>query len=215
MTALRRHSLVRLSQGPETGNDTDRALADRWQAADRPFVVGRRGAEQSHVALGFCVVDERFPELRPRRVGARTAAQYVIDVTRPPRLDEIARCPAAQVHAACFKRLTGVAREAGIDIRVYGSWMWQALTGERHVREGSDLDVLVDVADIDEAERVAVLLEREEAGLAFNLDGELSIAGLGEVHWREVRQGKPEVLVKSVDALRLMPRAELRQELRA
>jgi phosphoribosyl-dephospho-CoA transferase len=137
----------------------------------------------------------------------------VVDVARPPRLDEIAGCPAAQVHAASFSRLATAARQAGIDIRVYGSWMWQALSGEGHVRAGSDLDLLVDVADADEAERVAAFLEREEAGLAFRLDGELSLAGLGEVQWREVRQGNAEVVVKSIDALRLMPRAELRREL--
>jgi phosphoribosyl-dephospho-CoA transferase len=210
MTSLRRHTLVRLSQAPKTGNDTDHVLADRWQAAGRPFIVGRGGVKQDAIALGFCVTDERHPELRPRRVAARTDPRHVVEAARPPRLDEIARCPAAQAHSASFSHLIGAAERAGFDIRVYGSWMWQALTGEQHVRDGSDLDVLVDVADVDEAERVAAFLEREEAGLAFKLDGELSIAGLGEVHWREYRQGKAEVLVKSVDALRLMPRAELR-----
>jgi phosphoribosyl-dephospho-CoA transferase len=209
MTTLRRHTLVRLSQAPETGNDTDRALGDRWQAAGRPFVVSRRRAEQDAVALGFCVADERYPELRPRRVAARTDPRHVMDVARPPRLDEIACCPAAQAHAASFSRLAGAAERAGLDIRVYGSWMWQVLTGERHVRETSDLDVVVDVADAGEADRAAAFLAQEEAGLAFKLDGELSFAGLGEVHWREYRQGKADVLLKSVDALRLMPRTEL------
>jgi len=210
MTALRRHALVRLSQAPETGNDTDRALGERWQAAGRPFIVSRRRAEPDAVALGFCVADHRYPELRPRRVAARTDARHVVDVARPPRLDEIARCPAALAHAASFSRLASAAERAGLDIRVYGSWMWQALTGERHVRETSDLDVLVDVADTGEAERVAAFLEQEEAGLAFKLDGELSFGGFGGVNWGEYRQGKAEVLLKSVDALRLMPRAELR-----
>jgi len=207
---LRRHALVRLSQAPETGNDTDRALGDRWQAAGRPFIVSRRRAEHDAVALGFCVADERHPELRPRRVAAWTDPRHVVDVAGPPRLDEIACCPAAQAHAASFSRLASAAERAGLDIRVYGSWMWQALTGERHVRETSDLDVLVDVADAGEADRVAAFLQQEEVGLAFKLDGELSFAGLGEVHWREYRQGKAQVLLKSVDALRLMPRAELR-----
>ena len=206
---LRRHALVRLSQAPETGNDTDRALGDRWQAAGRPFIVSRRRAGHDAVALGFCVADERYPELRPRRVAARTDPRHVVDVAGPPRLDEIACCPAAQAHAASFSRLASAAERARLDIRVYGSWMWQALTGERHVRETSDLDVLVDVADAGEADRVAAFLQREEVGLAFKLDGELSFAGLGEIHWREYRQGKPQVLLKSVDALRLMPRAEL------
>lgn len=209
MTGFRRHALVRLSQAPKTGSDADGALANAWQALGRPFVVARRRVELEAVALGFCVADERLPELRPRRVAALTESRHVVGVARPPRLDEIARCPAAQDCAASFSHLAGAAEQAGFDIRVYGSWMWQALTGERHVRGESDLDVLVDVADAGEADRAAEFLEQAEAGLAFKLDGELSIAGFGEVHWREYRQGKAEVLLKSVDALRLMPRAEL------
>jgi phosphoribosyl-dephospho-CoA transferase len=211
MTDLRRHALVRLSRAPGAGDDRDRALAARWQAAGRPFVVTRGGADPETVGLGFCVVDPNYAELRPRRVAARCARGDVAVVERPPRLDEIARCPAAAAQAASFSRLIGAAREADLDIRVYGSWMWQALTGERHVHDGSDLDVLIDVADAGEADRVAAFLERQEAGLAFRIDGELSIAGLGEVHWRELRQDRGTVLVKSIDALCLTPRAELRR----
>jgi phosphoribosyl-dephospho-CoA transferase len=211
MTALRRHALVRrLSRAPEAGNDRDRMLAGRWQAAGRPFVVTRRGADPDAVGLGFCVVDPDHPELKPRRVAARCGRDDVIAVDRPPRLDEIARCAAAAPHAASFSRLIVAARSADLDIRVYGSWMWQALTTERHVHDGSDLDVLIDVADAAEAERAATFLERQEPGLAFRIDGEISIAGLGEVHWRELQQGRAEILVKSIDALRLTPRTELR-----
>ncbi|MBL6617338.1 MAG: malonate decarboxylase holo-[acyl-carrier-protein] synthase [Reyranella sp.] len=210
MIGLRRHALVRLSRVPAADNDRDRALAERWQAAGRPFVVTRGGADPKGVGLGFCVVDARHPELRPRRVAARCARGDVAVVQRPPRLDEIARCPAAAALAGSFSRLVDAAREAGLDIRVYGSWMWQALTGENHVRDSSDLDVLIDVADAGDADRVAAFLERQEDGLAFRIDGELSIAGLGEVHWRELRQDGADVLVKSIDTLRLTPRAELR-----
>jgi phosphoribosyl-dephospho-CoA transferase len=210
MTGLRRHALARLSCAPQAGNDTDYAFAVRWQAAGRPFVVTRRGAHPDAVGLGFCVVDPKHADLRPRRIAAHCDRGDVVGIDRPPPLEEIARCAAAAPHAASFSRLAAAAATAGLDIRVYGSWMWQALTGERHVRDGSDLDVLIDVADAGEADRAAAFLARQEANLAFRIDGELSIAGLGEVHWRELSQGKAEVLVKSVDALRLIPRSELR-----
>lgn len=209
MTGLRRHALVRLSQAPQAGNDTDRALADGWQAAGRPFVVARRGDDPLLVALGFCTVDSQHPELRPRRVAVRSHPHDVIDVARPPRLEEVARCPAAQAGTAPLARLAAAAECEGLVLRIYGSWMWQALTGERHVRETSDVDVLVDVSGSRQADRVAAFLASQEAALGLKLDGELSFISLGEVHWREYRQGRAEMLVKSVDALRLVPRSEL------
>ncbi|WP_421995447.1 malonate decarboxylase holo-[acyl-carrier-protein] synthase [Reyranella sp.] len=209
MTGLRRHALVRLSQPPETGVAEDRDRAARWQAAGRPFVIARGGEDPSSIAVGFCSVEARFPQLRPRRVAARTTAAAILDLRRPPALREIADCAAARPHAAAFARLAAMAEAAGLDLRVYGSWMWQALTGEAHVRPGSDLDLLVDVADGAGANRAVSFLAEAEAGLPFRLDGELSIAGHGEVQWREFGQGAPEVAVKSVGGLRLMPRAAL------
>jgi phosphoribosyl-dephospho-CoA transferase len=210
MTGLRRHALVRVSKAPLAGSDTDRVLSDRWHAAGRPFVVARGDSDPNVIALGFCAVDARRPELRPRRVAVRTDPRHVIDVAGPPRLDEVAGCPATRIGAAPLTRLAAAAAQEGLDIRVYGSWMWQAVTGEGHVRETSDLDVLVDVSGTRQADRAAAFLERQQTDLGLALDGELSFAGLGEVHWREYRHARAEVLVKSVGAMRLMPRSELR-----
>ena len=209
MIALRRHALARLSQAPGADNEADRERAALWQASGRPFVVTRRREASRDVGLGFCTTEAAHPELRPRRVAAHTDAAFVVDLALPPTLEEIARNPAASPHAAYFSRLTVAAAAAGIAIRVYGSWMWQALTGERHVHDASDLDVLIDVVGISEANRVTTFLAEIDPALAFRLDGEVSFASLGEVNWREYRQDRPEVLLKSVDTMRLTPRAEL------
>ncbi len=210
MKALRRHALARLSRAPDTQVEADRERAIGWQMAGRPFVVTRRRDEgDSSIGLGFCTTDAQHPELRPRRVAAHAEAGVVVDLALPPLLAEIARCPSAQRLADSFARLEGAAVAAGITIRVYGSWMWQAITGEPHVHEASDLDVLVDVVGTAAADRAAGFLEAIEPTLAFRLDGELSFVGLGEVNWREYRQDEPEVLLKSVVAMRLVARREL------
>jgi phosphoribosyl-dephospho-CoA transferase len=211
MTALRRHTLVWLSQVPDAETDVDRERATRWQTTHRPFVVTRRRSEGRDVGLGFCTTDERHPQLRPRRVAAQIDARHVVDNARPPSLEAIARCPAAERHAHSFLLLMAAAAQAHLDIRVYGSWMWQALTGEQHVHESSDLDVVIDVAGTDAADRASAFLDREETNLAFKIDGELSFVGLGEVSWREYRQGAPEILLKSVDSMCLIARTELRR----
>jgi len=209
MIALRRHALARLRQAPGADNEADRERAVRWHALGRSFVVTRRREAGSDVGLGFCTTDAKHPEVRPRRVAAHTDAALVAGLALPPALEEIARNPAASPHAASFSHLAVAATAAGITIRVYGSWMWQALTGERHVHEASDLDVLIDVADVVAADRATAFLAEIEPALAFRLDGEVSFAGLGEVNWREYRQDRPEVLLKSVDAMRLTPRTDL------
>lgn len=209
MTGLRRHTLVWLSHAPEAETTDDRARAAAWHMAGRPFVVTRRRSEGADIGLGFCTTDPAHSELRPRRVAAQTAIEGIVRQARPPALDEIAHCPAAAARKASFDRLLSAAAYAGIEIRVYGSWMWQALTGERHVHEASDLDVVIDVADLAAADRAAAFLAREEQELAFRIDGELSFSGLGEVQWRELLQDKDEVLLKSVDTLKLVPRTQL------
>ena len=169
----------------------------------------RRRDDGREVGLGFCTTDSAHPELRPRRVAARTVPGAVFRHARPPLLAEIARCPAATSKAATFARLNAGAIDAGITINVYGSWMWQALTGERHVHGASDLDVVIDVANLDDAVRTAAFLERAEQDLPFRIDGELSFPGLGEVQWRELFQHRDEVLLKSIDSLKLVPRTQI------
>ncbi|WP_428682593.1 malonate decarboxylase holo-[acyl-carrier-protein] synthase [Reyranella sp.] len=209
MTWLRRHTLVWLSQAPEAETDEDRARAAAWQMSGRPFIVTRRRDDGRDIGLGFCTTDPAHPELRPRRVAARTDPGRIVRDARPPGLAEIARCPAATAKANSFSRLISAAASAGVDIRVYGSWMWQALTGERHVHEASDLDVVIDVADLDAAGRAAAFLAAAEQDLTFRIDGELSFPGVGEVQWRELLQDKVEVLLKSVDTLKLVPRSQI------
>lgn len=214
MTPLRRHSLVWLSRVPDAIVGDDRGRCTAWQAQGRPFVVTRRRGEgpagvTATIGLGFCTTDPFHPELRPRRVAALTLPQHIVEVARPPALELVARCAPATRQADSFTRLQAAATAADLDIRVYGSWMWQTLTGERHVHEASDLDVVIDVATPNDADRAAALLAREEPLLSLHLDGELSFPGRGEVHWREYQQGKPEILLKSIDSLRLVARREL------
>ena len=87
--------------------------------------------------------------------------------------------------------------------------MWQTLTGEPHVHALSDVDVLLDVADRADAERAAAFLATQEAATGLKLDGELHLAAVGDLSWRELRQDAPEILLKTLDSLRLVGRDAL------
>ncbi|MCA0301303.1 MAG: malonate decarboxylase holo-[acyl-carrier-protein] synthase [Proteobacteria bacterium] len=210
MTALRRHALVRLATAPDAETDDDRRRATDWQRAGRPFVVARRGDDSGAVRLGFCTVDPRHPQLRPRRVAVRALPADIVAIDHPPTLGEIVAAAATHPRHDTLARLHAAAHTAGIDVRVFGSWMWQALTGEPHVHALSDLDVLVDVSTPAEADRVAAFLATQETATGLTLDGELHLAGVGDLSWREWHGDAPEVLVKTLDTMRLVPRMTLR-----
>jgi len=201
LTPLRRHALVWLSRAPQPDLPADVSAVDRWHADGYPFVVCRRRGGSDLLSLGFCLAASG---LRPRRIAAQAMPDQIVRAARPPSLGDV-----ATLQPAAFARLSDAATCAGLDIRVFGSWMWQTLTGGSHVTTESDLDVLIEVADAAGADRAADFLQREAAACSFKLDGELSFPGLGEVHWREYLNGEPSILVKSINAVRLVRREEL------
>ena len=125
-------------------------------------------------------------------------------VALPPSLVEV-----SELQPDTFAHLSDAAADAGLDLRVFGSWMWQTLAGGSHVNASSDLDLLIDVADAAGADRAADFLKREASECPFKLDGELSLSGLGEIHWREYLGGGASILVKSVKTVRMVRREEL------
>ena len=197
MTLLRRHTLVWLSQAPQPDMADDTSVVDQWHSEGNPFVVCRQRSEAGFVSLGFCLVS---PAHRPRRIAVHARKDTILHTTRPPALNEV---------SAAFSNLSIAADRAGLDIRVYGSWMWQTLTGSPHVNASSDLDLLIEVTDQAVADRAVEFLERESGNCPCKIDGELSFPGAGEVHWREYLQGEPILLVKSIDATRMLPREDL------
>ena len=201
MAGLRRHALVWLSHAPQPDVTGDVSAVDRWHAEGNPFVVCRQRGERNYLSLGFCLASQG---LRLRRIAAHSQPGEILRVNRPPSLGEV-----AALQPDTFARLSDAASKAGLDIRVFGSWMWQTLAGGSYANAASDLDVLIDVADAAGAERAAEFLGREAAECPFKLDGELSLSCLGEVHWREYFNGAPSILVKSINAVRIVRREEL------
>ena len=209
MTGLRRHTLVWLSEAPQADERTDdRAGGEMARGGPAlrdlpPSQRTRRGRRWASASPTRISRTSSAPRRRPGRMRPISSGRR----GRPP-----SRRWRAAVRPATMRPRSATGREAaraGLDLRVYGSWMWQALTGERHVQTTSDLDLLVDVAGPREAEAAAAFLARQEPGLSFKLDGELSFPGRGEVQWREFLLSAPEVLLKAVDSVRMVRREDL------
>jgi len=177
----RRHDLVRLTpeawqsvHAAAVGVDVD--ILALWRERDLPLVVARQdGVAPGGLRLGL-PAPARFERRRLTLVvdpaGLRDAGGF-------PRADEIAPLIAEAVRPAwddLARRLPAA--------RVFGSHGWQHLTGLAYLRRGSDIDLLVPVAQAGEADAVAACLAAAPRALP-RLDGELVFPDGAAVAWRE------------------------------
>jgi phosphoribosyl-dephospho-CoA transferase len=84
--------------------------------------------------------------------------------------------------------------------RVYGSYGWQQLTGMDYVHAKSDIDLLVEVRTVAQADQASALLCTANDAGPLRIDGELAFESGAAVAWREwlrFRSGQTEqILVK-------------------
>jgi len=185
MTPLHRHQIAWLSrngwQRLLDGDWDDEARACLWHWAEQrlPVVVTRQVPDDDAIALGLCAP----ARCSRRRLALRVARTDVLYFDEFPPLEKVvgqlpcaARTPARQLAAAL--------RGCGATARVYGSHGWQQLTGLDHVRDGSDVDLWVAVADTEQADAVAAVLQAYAVS-SCRLDGELVFPGDSAVAWRE------------------------------
>jgi phosphoribosyl-dephospho-CoA transferase len=176
-----------------------------WEGQGWPAVVRRRDAGQpAHVvSLGIALPPARAGAPR-ERIGLRVHAAHVR--RREPALgldDALAAAPDAW--RAELQALTG----AGIKLRAYGSLALQALTGLPYLTPASDIDVLLAPRSRAELDAGLELLSQHSGALP--LDGEVLFPKGDAVAWKEWRDAGPRarVLVKTIDAVRLLDRASL------
>lgn len=195
---ITRHTLVWLQETPHALQSKHQAAAVRWHAAGHPFIVTRTRPGEA-LSLGFCL--PRTSEAPPQRVCAASTSAAIVRHTPPPTLDACADS------LPQLRPLLPLA--AGLDVRLFGSFLWQSLTRESYATAQSDLDLLVTLTDASQAATAVTFYRKAEALGLGRIDGELSFPGLGEVNWREFARDAAEVVVKSCAAIRLIPRTEL------
>ena len=206
-----RHELVWLSRAGWRRLQAGSAAADtellaHWARRDLPLVATRRppGLPSTEVALGLPA---------PQRWGGRrlSFAARCAELARLGAFPTLAEAIAA-LPGEIGQRLLAVADVLGdraATVRVYGSHGWQVLSGLDCLRAGSDLDLLLPVADDREAARLCGCLDRYSG--ALRVDGELLLPEGRAVSWREWHRVGPtgQVLVKQLEGAALVPRKRL------
>lgn len=211
MHRLRRHDLVWLRAGAAVTLAACSAAAaadvEAWRRAGRPLVCARSDAlPTERVRLGLTL-----PGTGVRRRVSLTAARADVERSTPPPplaslLDALPAAHRPSLHAFA-ERCTAL----GITPRVYGSLLWQSLSGKPCLRDDSDLDLLFDLED--PAPLPALLALLRHADGALRLDGEIR-CGAHAVAWRELAaaldgRSPRRVLAKSDDGIVLIDVGEL------
>lgn len=177
-----------------------------WVQARLPLVVARRNPaiDGAQLRLG---VPLPLDEGR-QRLSLRIEREAVIRHAPPLRLTEVIDAlPAPWRPALQALQQRCAARDHSP--RVFGSHLWQALTGLEYLHAGSDLDLLWDVQGHDHALQVCAVLGEWEALHGMRADGELRFGGGQAVNWREYASEAPQVLVKADAGCWLATRSRL------
>jgi phosphoribosyl-dephospho-CoA transferase len=204
MVPLRRHQIAWLSEPGwrrVQGRNWDACAGDclaHWAANRLPLVVTRQAttACKDAVALGLPA-----PGLWERRRLAITVSRSdVLYFDEFPLADRLVGCLAVSARPE-WRRLCAELMAVKTRARVYGSHGWQLMSGLDHVRDGSDIDLWLSVADLEQADAAAACLQ-SASGKLPRLDGELMFEDGSAVAWREWltwRAGRVKsLLVKSI-----------------
>lgn len=194
-------SAVRRSQSA-----VDRPLVRDWADRGWPMIVRRRAEaeEQEFVPVGI----QLPPAAGKRRVALVVPQDAVLRRASPPMLRAAAKVadPSWQ-HPIAF--LLALGERVGSAPSVFGSLLWQHLTGLTYLSPHSDLDLLWPVpAGLDVPALLIGIAEAERAG-PLQIDGEVIYPDGSAVNWRELLNAyrapdQAAVLVKTMTGARVL-----------
>jgi phosphoribosyl-dephospho-CoA transferase len=172
-----------------------------WALLKRPVIVRRRHAneESALVPVGLPLP----PADGKGRISLALPA-HSVRLRGPVALSNLIGCP--ESWSRTLVRVADLASRLGLEPRLFGSLLWQSLTGLRYASDNSDLDILWSVGGAlpgDLLEDLATI----ELRAPMRIDGEILLPDGGGVNWRELLVAKPDdtVLVKHLDRLTLVP----------
>ena len=184
----------------------------RWRDNDWPLIVRRREPDSPAdiVCAGLAAPPDPATGVK-LRIPLRVNASHIARHERPlPLLAALNAAPSGWQSA--FATLAD--RAAGFDMRVYGSFAMQALTGQRYLRPSSDIDIAFYPRNAGQLDAGITLLAASAPHLP--LDGEIIFPNGQAVSWKEwhaASDSTARVLVKAASAVQLRTPAALRAEL--
>lgn len=163
--------------------EADRAVIERWAAADWPVIVRRRDDDVSEdqVCIGISLPPNPV-DGRKKRIGLQVGRSLVREV-RPALSIEEVLAAAPEAWRDGLDSLAQAARGLRLTFQVYGSLALQALTGQQYVTPRSDIDLLFQPRSVAQLGTGTGLLSYYANTLP--LDGEIVFPEGRGVAWKE------------------------------
>lgn len=171
-----------------------------WARRGWPVILRRRnpGEASDHIPIGLPLP----PADGKRRIGLALPADTVRP--RPPVALAQAHDAAPDAWRPTLAALDALGRRHGLVPRVFGSLLWQHLTGLAYLSDSSDLDLLWSVAGLIDR-RLLDAIAALDTEAPMRLDGEMILPDGRGLNWRELHAAAAgdTVLAKHRDGLAL------------
>ncbi len=184
----------------------DLPLLGAWADRGWPVIVRRRAEAEDPdlVPVGVPLP----PAAGKRRVALLLPPEGVLQCSSPPLLRAAARV-ADRGWRSTIVSLLALGARTGVEPSVFGSLLWQHLTGLTYLSPHSDLDVLWQVpGGFDVLSLVFSIAEIQRAA-PLRIDGEVIFPDGTAVNWRELWNARrtadrATVLAKTMEGVRLL-----------
>ncbi len=194
-----RHLLHDLPAGQMTA-------AQSWFERGHPAVARRRQPDED--SAGITLGIPLPPDRGRARIAFRMAPGAIQLIEAPPPLRGVIRS-APLPWRDPLMRLAAGADALGVTLQVYGSLLWQHLTGEAHITAHSDIDLLFRAVHEQQLHATLKLLQAWQRDTGLCADGELLLHANRAVAWRELLNASPRVMLKSGTAVSLATRSDV------
>ena len=198
--SLQRHDLLRVDPA-----GWQQALAHLAPIAARPHV-------REWACRGWPVIVRRYapgeaPDLIPVAISLPAPARRPGVALALPLSCIVERLPAVAVSACCsqapaawrdtLQSLLAIGERCGSAPAVFGSLMWQTLTGLSYLHERSDVDLLWRVTRREQARELVHAIASCARNSPMRIDGELLLPDGAGIQWREW-DSAGEVIVRTL-----------------
>jgi len=159
------------------------AFARDWVAQGRPLVVTRQAETGRALTLGLALPVEHVT----RRLACTVDHADVVRFRNPLTVDEAGHVLSMQ-DAVALRRFARAVAGHALQVGVYGSTAWECISGLRYRHEGSDVDVVCDVASSAGLSACLAAFHEAARDSLSRLDGEIRCTGGRAVAWRELAE---------------------------